>query len=315
MAASRALLFLIIFLPSQASQWPNALNATGTADIHRTHGRYEEAVAEYRKALALFPGHAGAHRGLGQVLDLSGRHAEARTEFTAALPGARSIEEDFIVADIAASFAFERRFDDAHATLQKLADQSIAKHGHPGQAYAMQFDLALATGKLDEAERLARQHHAAERKLHESSPDDLTWLDLAAADEHLAGRLAVVAARRGRSREAAAHLAGIEAAMAPLLSKLPAGQRSWRDVPAYQFPAGETAFWLGDVSRAIKFLTALEPYESLRARLILAQAYERAQDLATARKYYRRIVESHNHGFDLALARPVAESRLSAIGK
>jgi Flp pilus assembly protein TadD len=47
-------------------------------------GRTDEAIAQYREALRLFPGYSGAHFNLGQALSSLGRFAEADAEFAAA---------------------------------------------------------------------------------------------------------------------------------------------------------------------------------------------------------------------------------------
>lgn len=48
---------------------------------HKATGRFEEAIAEYRKAIALDPGHAMAHHNLAHALFLVGRFDEAWREF------------------------------------------------------------------------------------------------------------------------------------------------------------------------------------------------------------------------------------------
>src|SRR5439155_5821252 len=82
---------------------------TAKADADRVHGRFDEAIATYRQALAIDPDYLPARRGLGQVFDLMGRYADARAEYLAGLEGRRqSYEAAPLLWSLAASYVFDR---------------------------------------------------------------------------------------------------------------------------------------------------------------------------------------------------------------
>ena len=56
-----------------------------TADAFRKRGRYADAEAAYRQAIRLAPGNAGAHHGLGRVLDELRRYPEAEAAYRQAI--------------------------------------------------------------------------------------------------------------------------------------------------------------------------------------------------------------------------------------
>ena len=64
--------------------------------------------------------------------------------------------------------------------------------------------------------------------------------------------------------------------MVSLLSTVPP---DLDNAPSLKLPAGEVAFWLGDMPRAISVLSSLKDLPLLRVALILGQAYERQGDL------------------------------------
>ncbi len=304
------LLILVTLSIPQAAAAQDAASLTAVADVHRTHGRFDEAIGVYRQAIAANPGFAGAYRGLGRTLDLMGRHAEARAQYSVGLGVAGVHDDEAILDDLVASYTFERRYEEAASTMRKLADLRVSRRGRPGNAYAVLFDLALASNDLAEAEKLAQQHHAVTRQALEQVQNESAPILRMAADSQLAAQRAIVAARQGRRQDAAAQLEAIRTAIVSLLSTVPA---DLDNAPSMKLPAGEVAFWLGDMPRAISVLSSLKDLPLLRVALILGQAYERQGDLSRARQQYRRITESRVHGVDLALLRPTAAARLAAL--
>ncbi|MEU4409764.1 tetratricopeptide repeat protein, partial [Streptosporangium sp. NPDC023963] len=72
-----------IELLRQASLYARALSEQAR-QLTSSH-RHEEAVAAYEEAIRLAPGHAGTHRGLGNVLHRLGRHEEAVAAYEEAI--------------------------------------------------------------------------------------------------------------------------------------------------------------------------------------------------------------------------------------
>ncbi|HET9480912.1 MAG TPA: tetratricopeptide repeat protein [Candidatus Polarisedimenticolia bacterium] len=104
-AAASCLAALVLALPLGARAWvrtadwrdqltlfeatvrtsPRSLLARfGLAHTYHTVGRHREAEAEYRRALAIAPGHARTHYNLGTLLEATGRQAEAIASYAEA---------------------------------------------------------------------------------------------------------------------------------------------------------------------------------------------------------------------------------------
>ena len=139
-------LAMTLFLPQAQSERPKeAEYVTAKADADRVHGRFDEAIATYRQALAIDPDYLPARRGLGQVFDLMGRYADARAEYLAGLEGRRqSYEAAPLLWSLAASYVFDRHFDDAHTALQGWADLVVKRRGYDRNDSLAFFDLAMA---------------------------------------------------------------------------------------------------------------------------------------------------------------------------
>lgn len=326
MLSQAVALAITLLLPQAQSERPKeAACATASADVHRTRGRFDEAIAAYRQALASDPGCLPARRGLGQVFDLMGQHADARIEYLAGLEGrSESYEAAPLFWSLATSYVFDRHFDDAHAALQRWADLALERRGYDPNASMMFFDLAMAGDAFDEAERMLEQYYGPIEKppaIALSPPPDphvlmteLRWMRYNA-------ERAVVSARRGRAADAQRFMAEaeteagkIDQVLAAIASAAGLNAVSLNPSRELMRPEGEVAFWLGDTSRAIRLLSA-EDVQFTRHNLLLGQAYEREQNLVGARAVYTRVVESTNLSIELAWARPIAQARLAAIGR
>lgn len=315
-----------LFLPQAPSERPKeAARVTASADVQRRAGRFDDAIATYRQALAIDPGCLPARHGLGQVFDLMGRYGDARTEYLAGLDGRTdSYEAVAFFSSLATSYVFDRHFDDAHAALQRWSDLVVKRRGHDPNDSMMFFELAMAAEAFDEAERMLEQHYALIEKppaVALSPPPDshvlmtgLRWMRYNA--DH-----AVVSARRGRAADAGRFMAEAQAE-ASRIDEMLAAIASAAGLTAVSLhprrelmrPEGEVAFWLGDTTRAAALL-ATDGFKSARHNLLLGQAFEREQHLVEARAAYTRVVESTEVSIELAWARPIAQARLAAMGR
>ena len=70
-----------------ASRWcpttPTAHSNLGI--VLQAHGRLDEAIVAYRRAIALDPGHANAHSNLGVLLRATGKPVEAEAAYRTAI--------------------------------------------------------------------------------------------------------------------------------------------------------------------------------------------------------------------------------------
>jgi tetratricopeptide (TPR) repeat protein len=325
------LVFLsVLSIQSTPERSAEVARLTGRADVHRMHRRFDEAITDYRQALRLAPDSVRARRGLGRVFDLLGRHADARAEYTAGLERASRFEDGGLLVDMATSFVFERRFDDAHAALRRWADLVLEREGQDASGSPLFLELALARGDFDEAERVVdrfyRRAMPATPATQDAGGGALTASDAAAGMQMLeqgkyCAQRAVIAARRGRAIDARRLLAEARAQLSQMyklaLTRLPEPppDLSFADVTdEMRMPAGEIAFWLGDMRRAIELLSA-ERVRLPRQGLLLGQAHEREGNVARARDAYTQVVENTVLSIDLAWARPQAEARLAALGR
>jgi Flp pilus assembly protein TadD len=130
------------------------------------HGRVDEAIAHYRKALKIQPDNVGAHYGLGGALQLRGRLDQAMAEYRKALElkpdyveafnnlawmQATCAEASFRNGAEAVKFA-ERANQLCGGTRPDILDTLAAAYGEAGR-----FSEAIATAR--KALDLATQQH------------------------------------------------------------------------------------------------------------------------------------------------------------
>jgi Flp pilus assembly protein TadD len=123
--------------------------------------QYDEAIAEYRSAIALKPDYAEAHNNLGSVLYRMGKSDEAIAEYRKAI----ALKPDFAYAhnNLGLALANKGQFDEAIAEYRK--------------AIALKPDDAYAHNNLAQALHFKGQHDdaiAEYRKFIALKPDDAT---------------------------------------------------------------------------------------------------------------------------------------------
>jgi hypothetical protein len=235
----------------------------------------------------------------------------------------QSYEAAPLFYSLAASYVFERRFDDAHAALERWQALMVKRRGDDRSDPLAFFDLAMAADAFDEAERMLGRHYGSIEKPPATAPSaadphsvmtQLQWM------RYNADR-AVVAARCGHAADAQRFMAEAEAeaktisdVVAAFVAAAGSGPPSLNPSRELMAPEGEVAFWLGDSTRAIQMLSGVD-FKSTHHNLLLGQAYEREQKIAEARAAYTRVVESTELSIELAWARPIAQARLAAIGQ
>ena len=318
-------LLLVTLLQAQPAAPPppqEPEHLTARADVQVMRRQFDAAIAAYRQALALSPGHPIAHKGLGKVFDLQGRHAEAQAEYEAAMRRANQFEIPELLRLLTISLTFERRYDDAERRLRQWLDGVLVKTGGElPMGYLGFYDLAMARGDVDSADRALDTFYGPLRPSQASAGagsfdailGEIEWARYQALK-------AAVAARRGQAEQSRTRLrdadARLRAALKRLMAAAPPGQQTPpldRDVDEMMFPAGEVAFWLGDTAAAIRAMAPMG-IKLARHNFMLGQAYEKEGNVAAARDAYRRLADSVILSIDLAWARPIAEARLKALG-
>jgi tetratricopeptide (TPR) repeat protein len=264
-------------------------------------GKHEEALALYTAALKARPQLADAHLAAGIVLDLMGRYTEARTHLTAAIENAPAELKANALSAMAVSYVFERRTSDAAGFYQQVYDLDVAGDRPAGAAATANAlgRLYLETGDTKKARQWYQTgYEMARRQRDEPAAQlalwELRWL-------HAQGR---IAAREGRAADARRL---VEEARA-LVSKTPVLKE---EGPTVAYLAGYVALYTGDTAGARAALAGASDTDPFNL-LLMAEAAEKAGDLATAKGLWTKIVALNGHGIQHALARPVAQRKLKS---
>ena len=208
--------------PPAAVQNPLLKEAEGLADA----GKHAEALEVYRKAIAADPKLVDAQVGAGQMLDMLGKHEDARQQFAKAIDVAGPEMKDQARTAMAVLYAFESRAADSAKFYEPVFNDRVAAanfNGAAGTANAM-ARVYLESGDPANAEKWYRTGYETSKKIKDLTPAQsdlwqMRWLNAQAR----------IAARRGNAAEARTHAA----AMKTLLDK--GGNDNER--PQYQVPA------------------------------------------------------------------------------
>lgn len=263
------------------------------------NGQHEEALAQFKKAIAEKPDSFAAHLQSGVVLDLMGRYSEARQFLQKAIDIAPTPENRVSAKRaMAMSYAFER--DCAGATKYEAPlYQEYLEASNFFMAGEIANELArvcLESGDLNAADKWYRAGYEAGPKEQNIKPErkdlwDFRW-------EHAQARLA---ARRGNAAEAQKH---VEAAKAIFGKGTNAEQ-----APFVPYLVGYVAFYGGDYQTALAELQKANQNDPFILALI-AQTYEKLGDQARATEYYKKALASNAHNPTGAYARPLAKEKL-----
>ncbi len=202
---------LLVNQPIVASDLTRAVTAANLGEALSAAGRHEEAVAEYRRAIALRPDWPVAHYNLGSALNQRGRPVEAIAEFERAL----ALEPDYARArfGLGSALISAGRPRDAIGPLSQAAAEmpdSAEVRRALGIALARENRLREAVAAFSEAVQLAPDSADAHNDLGVALASQG---DLAGAAERFARALALRPdfAEARRNLEAARHLAAAPA--------------------------------------------------------------------------------------------------------
>jgi Flp pilus assembly protein TadD len=261
-------------------------------------GKQGEALALYSRALDQSPEFYEAHLAAGMALDLKGQYGEAQEHFNKAIEVAPSDSKQQALRALAVSYAFEGDASKASEPESQVFNARLAKKDWVGAAETCN-ELAriyLELGDPDNAYKWYKTgYETLAHKPDLSEADQNLWLF---RWESAQGR---VAARRGQAGDAQQHVAAAKVALDK--AKNPDQQRF------YPYLTGYVAFYNGDYKTAIVELQNADQHDPLILAL-LGQAYEKSGDAATAKVFYRKVLESNGHSPTAAFARPLARKKL-----
>ena len=264
-------------------------------------GKQDEALALYSRALDRSPKLYEAHLAAGMALDLKGEYAEAREHFTKAIEAASADSKQQAQRALAISYVFEGDAYKASEPELEVFNARLAKKDSVGAAETCN-ELAriyLELGDPDHAYKWYKTgYETVSRKPDLSEADKNLWLFRWESAQ------ARVAARRGQASEAQQHVAAAKASLSK--AKNPDQERF------LPYLTGYVAFYNGDYKTAIAELQKADQRDPLNL-VLLAQAYEKSGDAATAKDFYRKVLESSGHSTTNAFARPLAKKKLAVM--
>jgi tetratricopeptide (TPR) repeat protein len=292
----RSLLLLLTIAAAQPAATPHPL--LKEADGLVTEGKLAEALAVYRKAVAAEPKLAEAHLGAGRMLDLTGKHSEARRHFARAVEVAAADVKLQALSATGVSYAFESKAKESAASYEKVFAERMAQ-ANPSSAAGTANALArvyLESGDPANAEKWYRTGYDTSKQIKDLTPAqaqlwELRWLNAQAR----------IAARRGDAARARTHAD----AMKTLLDQ---GQND-PERPQYQYLLGYIALEAGDYDTAVAELEKGNLDDSFVLGLI-ARAYEKKGNAAKATEYYRKVMAATTHNINTAFARQWARKFL-----
>lgn len=292
-------------LEALAADYPGErLFAQILGQLHQAANQPQKARLAFERAQAARPTNR-VRAFLAQDDLLAGRYAQAREAFEAVEKGLPKGAAPFPVRyGIAFSHLYEGRVDAALASLQTY----LAEYRDSGadRSFPEVFiwnsiaRINLENGRLDDAMRAYEQGYASVPK--SALPDDQKQIWLGRLHH---GKCRVLA-RMGKHEEAWREAEAVRSMIEQ------GGEPAKQFLPAYHYLAGYLKLESGDARAALEHLKQANPDDPFH-QLLLARAYERVGDTATAKKTYARVVDSAANGLERALAYPEAKRRLEAL--
>jgi tetratricopeptide (TPR) repeat protein len=265
-------------------------------------GKFDEALAAYDRALKLDPQLFDAHLAAGITYDLKGDYVRARAALRRAIETAPEGSKGPALGAMAVSYAFEKNAAEAATYYQQQFDaqsKAGAIDGAAATANAM-ARVYLESGDPQTALKWYETGYNTSKKLTSAPPDqvdlwELRWL-------HAQSR---IAARLGNAAEAAKYAEAVKA----IVDK---GGLNEEQRPAYQYLVGYNAFYAGKYETAIAELLKADMRDPFILGL-LAQSYEKHNDVPRAKEYYTRVLASTSHNLQNAFSRPLARRKLAEL--
>ena len=254
-------------------------------------GEQDSALVIYRQALARWPNEYNVHAGLGTIFDLLGRFGEARQHWLQAIAVASPQQRPGAHSQLAVSYAFECRIDDAARAEQAAIDARLAE-GNFTAAAAVYNELARIYLECGDAERALTAYRTGyETALRTRALNDTARSLWEFRWESAQARVAV---RRGQSVDAQQHVAAAKAILERGLNP--------DQAPFLPYLTGYVALYAGDYATAISDLGGASQTDPFVLAL-LARAYEKQGNIGQSDSYWRRARAINGHALTVALAR------------
>ncbi len=297
----RTFIFLLLTAVCCAQQTPapTAIDLVKQGEKLNSEGKQDDALALYRKALAMSPNLYEAHLASGIALDLKANYVEARQHFVKGIEFAPADSKQQALRAMAMSYAFGGNTNEGARFEQQVIDARMSARDYIGAA-EISNELAriyLESGNTIDAYKWYKSgYETAQRKSGLTDADKNLWLF---RWEHAQAR---IAARRGKAEEAQQHVAAAKAAL----------DKANNPEQARFFPylTGYVAFYSGDYKTAIADLQKADQRDPLILAL-LGESYEKSGNRSQAMEYYRRVLASNAHNPTNAFARPLAKKKLA----
>lgn len=262
-------------------------------------GKYDEALALYRKALEADPNSYDAHLASGIALDLKGEYAEGRQHIAKAIELATPEQKGRALRTMGMAYAFVCQPKESEKHHQQAFEAQLGQQRYQ-QAAGVANELARVMLECDDisgAERWYKTgYQTAQKDTKLAEKDRALW------EFRWHHALARLAARRGQKKEADQHVKEARTALDKAQDK--------DQEPYYPYLTGYVAFYGKDYKKAIAELEKANQKDPFILAL-LAQAHEKSGDKAKAQELYRQVLTFNNHNPNGAYARPLAKKKLA----
>jgi tetratricopeptide (TPR) repeat protein len=270
--------------------------------VYTNQGKLNEATAAFERASQLDGSTPRVYTFLGNIHLLKGDYAKARQFFNTALAKKADKTAPFGPHyGIAYSHIYESNWDGALKALNTYREE-YERTGQQGNFPPVFIwnsigRVLLESGRPAEAIKAYEKGYESIPASNMSENDKKTWLGRV---HHGKGR---ALAKLGKHEEAWKE--------ADTIKKMidEGGEQGQQFMPAYHYIAGYLKLEAGDYAKAVEHLKQSDLNDPFH-KLLLARAYEKAGDQASAQKLYKEITESTQITIERALSYPEAKKKL-----
>jgi len=265
-------------------------------------GKFDDALALFRRTLQTSPDSRPANIAAGSVLDLMSKGAEARKYFQKAIDTADTPEHKAMSQRaMAMSYAFEANCRETVAYEGRVFDYygGVKNFFQQGEIADEAARVCIDSGDLDTAYKWYKIGHDAGLKEENIQPArvdlwQFRW-------EHAQAR---IAARRGNAAEAQKHVAAAKV----ILDK----GTNPEQMQFFPYLKGYVAFYSGDYQAALAELLKANQNDPF-IQCLIGQTYDKLDRKDEAVEFYRKAVAAPAHNAPAAYALPFAKRKLGSL--